>query len=168
MQDIRGLRVIVDSVDDVRAIHARLMRSSESYGPYKPASRGNDYIAEPKPDGYRSIHQVFRLDPEHEEDAWCELLVEVQIRTRIQHAWATAVETLGAMEATAFKLGEGETDLKRFLFLASGLLSIIEGEPVAQVLRDMPPRAIVEEFLALEARLGVFERLEASSLPSTR
>ena len=65
-----------------------------------------DYIQHPKPSGYRSIHLVYKyknpISPEYNG-----LFVELQIRTRLQLAWATAVETMGTYLGHALKSSEG-------------------------------------------------------------
>ena len=159
MQDIGGLRVILNSVDEVRALHSRLMSSQMGHAPVEPF---HDYILEPKDDGYRSIHQVFRYRSEaHDELTSLGLKIEVQIRTRIQHSWATAVEALGVIEKSAFKSGEGENDFKRFFILSSALVSILEGQPLIKELRDSSPLEIVKEFEDLQDKLSVFLKLES-------
>ncbi len=70
--DVRALRVIVGDVD---ACYAVLARVHERW----PALPGefDDYIARPKPNGYRSLHTVVRADDGRP--------VEVQVRTRQMH-----------------------------------------------------------------------------------
>ena len=87
-----------------------------------------DYIEKPKDDGYRSLHQVFKykstIAPELNG-----LFIELQIRTKLQHSWATAVETLGLVEKSSFKTGEGAEEFKRFFKLASVLFAHHESQP---------------------------------------
>lgn len=91
MQDIGGIRAVVNSVDEVRRVHESLIKGRHQHCPVLPPK---DYISNPKDDGYRGIHQVFKYDtPQHKELKGMQ--VEVQIRTKLQHYWATAVETLG-------------------------------------------------------------------------
>lgn len=91
MQDIGGVRVVMDSVEDVYALHEAVVHNSKSK--HIPELPPSDYIACPKPDGYRSLHQVFRYVSD-KYPLVSGLRIELQIRTRLQHAWATAVETL--------------------------------------------------------------------------
>ena len=54
----------------------------------------DDYIAEPRDSGYRGIHFVSRFQPQcRDEDAFEGMRIEIQLRSRLQHVWATAVET---------------------------------------------------------------------------
>ena len=57
MQDIGGIRAVVNNVREVRFIHESLIKGRHKHRPVMPPK---DYIAEPKPDGYRGIHQVFK------------------------------------------------------------------------------------------------------------
>ena len=100
MQDIGGIRAVVNSVDEVRRVHESLIKGRHQHCPVLPPK---DYISNPKDDGYRGIHQVFKYDtPQHKELKGMQ--VEVQIRTKLQHYWATAVETLGVMRNPRSKL----------------------------------------------------------------
>ncbi|WP_423837899.1 RelA/SpoT domain-containing protein, partial [Sutterella wadsworthensis] len=57
MQDIGGIRAVVNNVREVRFIHESLIKGRHKHRPVMPPK---DYITEPKPDGYRGIHQVFK------------------------------------------------------------------------------------------------------------
>ncbi|MBI3156567.1 MAG: bifunctional (p)ppGpp synthetase/guanosine-3',5'-bis(diphosphate) 3'-pyrophosphohydrolase [Burkholderiales bacterium] len=70
--DVRALRVIVDDVD---ACYAALARVHERWAALP--GEFDDYIARPKPNGYRSLHTVVRADDGRP--------LEVQIRTRRMH-----------------------------------------------------------------------------------
>ena len=157
MQDIGGIRAVVNSVDEVRRVHESLIKGRHQHCPVLPPK---DYISNPKDDGYRGIHQVFKYDtPQHKELKGMQ--VEVQIRTKLQHYWATAVETLGVIEKSSFKTGLGDEKFKQFFRVCSALFSIQEKQPIIACLRDKSPQEIVQEFELLEAELGVFDKLAA-------
>ncbi|MGM9488330.1 RelA/SpoT family protein [Ideonella sp. YS5] len=73
--DVRALRVIVA---DIPACYAALSRVHERYSPV--SGEFDDYIAKPKPNGYRSLHTVVLGDDGRP--------VEVQIRTQAMHEHA--------------------------------------------------------------------------------
>ena len=73
--DVRALRVIVA---DVPACYAALGRVHERFTPV--AGEFDDYIAKPKPNGYRSLHTVVLGDDGQP--------IEVQIRTQAMHEHA--------------------------------------------------------------------------------
>ena len=58
------------------------------------------------------------------------LQVEIQLRSKLQHAWATAVETAGAIKNQALKSSEGNAGWLRFFALAGSWLAIKERSPV--------------------------------------
>lgn len=163
MQDIGGLRVIVSSTADVYKLHNNLCGSKIAHN----AVNCDDYIKSPKSDGYRSLHQVFKYQSKAHPEL-NGLRVEVQIRTKIQHYWATAVEALGVIEKAAFKSGEGNQEFKRFFILSSALLSIKENQPVVDELANMEPIEIVKELEDLEQKLSVFLKLQGVAITVKR
>lgn len=78
------------TVHDVYALHNAVVNAYHKHEAILPPT---DYIRSPKKDDYRSLHQCFK----YFNDARLELnglVIEVQIRTQMQHYWAAAVETL--------------------------------------------------------------------------
>lgn len=159
MQDMGGVRVIMDSVEDVYDLHKCLVAAKDKYG-HKLELPPVDYIANPKSDGYRSLHQVFRYGSEQNPHL-DGLRIELQIRTRLQHAWATAVETLGVLEKTSFKTGEGNESFKHFFSLASALFSIHEKQPQPEEYSGIPASRLVREFEEADAKLQARTKLNA-------
>lgn len=122
MQDVGGCRAVVDTVEQVEELRSRYGRSRTKH----QAANGRDYIACPQASGYRGVHLVYRYrSPKN--PAYNGLLVEIQLRTRLQHAWATAVETAGAFLGQALKSSEGERDWLRFFALAGSAFASEEG-----------------------------------------
>ncbi|WP_077072885.1 RelA/SpoT domain-containing protein [Mailhella massiliensis] len=160
MQDIGGLRVILKDVSAVYNLYSSLSKSRFKHIPLLPP---NDYIKKPKPDGYRSLHQVYKyINNNHPELNI--LHIEIQIRTRLQHAWATAVETLGIVEKSSFKTGEGDEKFKTFFKLSSALFSMDEKQPVLEEYRDHTHEEIVRELKELENDLQITSKLQGLAL----
>jgi putative GTP pyrophosphokinase len=66
-----------------------------------------DYIAAPKETGYRSVHLIFKYRSQSSKHrAWNGLRVEIQLRSRLQHAWATAVETVDTFTRQTLRRAE--------------------------------------------------------------
>ena len=89
-----------------------------------------DYIAQPKEDGYRSVHLVYKYRTgSARQTAWNGLRIEIQVRTRLQHAWATAVETVDTFTNQALKTGGGKEEWRRFFVLMGSAIALKERTP---------------------------------------
>ena len=122
MQDMGGCRAAMGTIAQVRELREAHLGSK----PGHRLVRDIDYIDRPKPSGYRGVHLVYRY---RGDNAFNGILIEVQLRSRLQHAWATAVETAGAFLKNALKFSEGEEEWLRFFALASSALALKENCP---------------------------------------
>lgn len=154
MQDIGGLRCIMQSCENVY----RLADVYQSRRLSHELAKVNDYIANPKTDGYRSLHLIYRYHGGGRITHYNNLKLEIQIRSILQHAWATAVETVGIFTKQALKSSEGDEDWLRFFALASAVIAEQEGGAnVPGVPSDGGVRD--EELRRLAAKLNVREVL---------
>ncbi len=158
MQDIGGLRIILPTINDVYRLHSELLTHNNRFN-HEAKLPFHDYINNPKKDGYRSLHQVFTYKSrDHSElDG---LNIELQIRTNLQHSWATAVETLGVLENASIKSGFGSDDHKLFFKLSSALFSIKEKTPVLSEFANVSPVEIAKQAKQIEAKLQIFNKLK--------
>jgi hypothetical protein len=116
IQDIAGCRAIVDSIDQLNRVLAIYRSGRFPHGIIKEF----DYIESPKRDGYRSHHLSLKFSGANQFEIFNRQRVEVQLRTRLQHAWATAVEAAGLVRGEDLKGGSGNADwLRLFAFMAS-------------------------------------------------
>lgn len=154
MQDLGGCRVIVPTVDDVYKVKTRLENSRIRHIPKTP----KNYIETPKPDtGYRGVHLIYKYKSEKNTD-YNGLLVEIQIRTKLQHLWATAVETVGVFTDNGLKFNQGSEDWLLFFKLVSALFSIEEGTPIVEgVPTDL--RELLELLRSVEQKLNAIEKI---------
>ena len=83
LQDIAGIRVICYFVDDIYNVAAGLKRQSDLV-----LVKERDYIATPKPNGYRSYHLIIEV-PVFFTECKRNMRVEVQIRTIAMDFWAS-------------------------------------------------------------------------------
>lgn len=126
MQDIGGLRFVLQDISTLEKAFELIKQSlPENFAIYKI----NDYVnVHPKPSGYRSIHVVYQYSSDDER--YNGLRVELQIRTKLQHNWATAVETAGLASNTSLKSSQGDDNWLLFFKVVSCLMSIKECKPL--------------------------------------
>lgn len=155
MQDIGGCRAIVRTVRHVDELADSYRKSDVKH----KLSRTYDYIREPKDSGYRGIHLVYRYNSDKNE-TYNGLQIEMQLRSQLQHAWATAVETVGLFIRQALKSSQGEAEWLRFFSLMGTALAMREKTPPVP---DTPATKVelVEELRHYVQLLDVEERLNA-------
>src|SRR5699024_10065236 len=113
MQDISGCRSVVENVNKVRALRNSIVNSRTRH----KLHREDDYISTPKPSGYRGVHLVYKYNGQ--KPAYQDYFVEIQLRSRVQHAWATAVEVVEHFTKQALKASQGNRDWLDFFQYAS-------------------------------------------------
>ncbi|MCC7172328.1 MAG: RelA/SpoT domain-containing protein, partial [Planctomycetes bacterium] len=121
--------------------------------------RVDDYITQPRESGYRGVHLIYKYFSD-KKVGHNGLLVEIQLRSQLQHAWATAVETVGTFLKQALKSSRGHRDWLRFFSLMGSAIALREARPVV---RGTPTShvALVSELKTISSRLDVEARLEA-------
>jgi len=129
MQDIAGCRSIVKNVDIAKKIY----QDYYIRGNLKHKRVGKkDYITSPKKDGYRSFHIIYEYKSDKGKTDYNGLRVEVQIRSKLQHLWTTAVETVDFFTRQAIKFNEGRPDWADFFRLVSSAFAINENCPIVE------------------------------------
>jgi hypothetical protein len=129
MQDLGGCRAILPTVQDVKRLYT-YYRGGFSQTLFDSASsfKYYDYIRNPKVDGYRGIHVVGRYQARADNrKPWNDQRIEVQLRSRLQHAFATAVETVTTFTREPLKFGAGPVEWRRFFSLMGSALAAREG-----------------------------------------
>ena len=162
MQDIGGCRAVFQTVSRVEEV-AKLYRQSNAKNPTgrNEFVSEDGYIAKPKEDGYRGIHLVYRYHSEaRKHQAFNGLKIEIQLRSRLQHIWATAVETVGTFTGQALKSDMGEEKWLRFFTLMGGVISARENRPIVPG-TPVDPKELHSELRKLTQELKVRRTLEA-------
>ena len=155
MQDIGGCRAVMNSVDQVRSLLKDYKQSSLKH----ELDDIDNYIENPKNSGYRSIHLIYRYHSDRTE-TFNRLKIEVQIRSRLQHAWATAVETVGTFTRQALKSSEGQEQWLEFFKLMGTALALRERtEPIPNTPTN--ERILRSEIRSFAHDLRVDSHLEA-------
>jgi ppGpp synthetase/RelA/SpoT-type nucleotidyltranferase len=154
IQDIGGCRIIVPTMRDVNRIKGFYeIGNSRVFSLH----RTDDYIAQPKDTGYRSLHWVYRYDSPLRPQ-WKNMRIELQVRTQIQHIWATAVEVVSFFLGQDFKAGEGNARWLRLFVLAAHWIALEERCPGVQGIPD-DRSAFVDELGTLWRELSADEML---------
>jgi ppGpp synthetase/RelA/SpoT-type nucleotidyltranferase len=161
MQDLGGCRAVVRTVGQVDALVERY-QTSLAKNPTERAEfvKKYDYIANPKSDGYRSVHFVYKYRsraPQHQ--LYNGMRTEIQIRSRLQHAWATAVETVDMSTRQALKSGIGHPSWMRFFALMGSAIALREKRALVP---DTPTdrATLTEELRTLASQLQIFDVLQ--------
>jgi hypothetical protein len=127
MQDIGGCRAILSTVEQVLALVEKYKHSDLKH----TLDDVDDYIANPKASGYRGIHMIYKyFSDKQAPSVYNGLSIEMQLRTRLQHTWATAVETVGTFLSQALKSSQGEEHWLRFFSLMGSVFAMREGTPL--------------------------------------
>ncbi|WP_343684121.1 RelA/SpoT domain-containing protein [Asticcacaulis sp.] len=156
MQDLAGCRIILDSIADVHSVCSLYDQGRSIHDVVKC----NNYISNPKSGGYRSAHYVLKYADRNGLVAGNELKGEIQIRTRLQHAWATAVEAVGTVRGESLKSGQGDEIWLRFLALMSAEFAFEERCDLPQNVpqsRDVR----IREIRSIERELDAVTTLES-------
>ena len=99
----------------------------------------SDYISSPRASGYRAVHLVVTYDGR---------CVEIQLRTRLMHEWAVAVERFGGRMNEDLKSGRGPRKVIVWLEAVAGALALEDGgetvdstfmDRIAQLRHDAMP-----------------------------
>ena len=85
--------------------------------------------------------------------------IEVQLRSRLQHVWATAVETVSTFTGQALKSNVGDAKWRRFFALMSSALALRERRPIVPG-TPVDPRLLTSELRSLANELSIEATLE--------
>ena len=108
MWDIGGCRFIVNNNEEVYRLKELIEKSD-----VLAIRKEKDYIIEPQPEGYKSLHLYISLKNDTKK------VIELQIRNKDDHNWATLVEITDLLFDAKLKEYGKDKELLRFHFLLS-------------------------------------------------
>ena len=161
MQDIGGCRAVVRTSDDAYELASDFVASRIRH----ELVRHKDFIEYPKQSGYRSIHLVYGYNSD-QSTQWQGFKTEIQIRSQLQHQWATAVETVGTFTGLDLKSSHGNATWLRFFALMSSVIAQREETPG---IPNTPTNRheLVNEIKECDQQLGISEQLAAFQMSLT-
>lgn len=116
MDDIAGCRVIVNSISEVYEVYNEILNLKEAKE--IDIKKTKDYIKNPEKSGYRSLHVIIKQTLK-QENIDRKYRIELQIRTKLQHYWSTAVEAMSEIDNVEYKdptlISKGNTRIQSCL-----------------------------------------------------
>ena len=159
MDDVAGCRLIFDDIESLY-----IFRENFYHARFHHIRKNDldkyDYIKKPKHTGYRGIHDIYSYDVNSNAGiALKGLLIEIQYWTKIQHAWATAVEVVGYITTSQPKFEQGDTRYHEAMLLASEILSRSFENLYTVDFSIKDDKLLVKKFLEIERELNLLNRL---------
>lgn len=179
IHDIAGTRIIfenIKSLEDYIDIleNTELVNFKEKINEDK--NRYN-YIKNPKSDGYRSIHKVFYYSSNIPYSTLNEKSfnlenkkIELQLRTRLQHIWATTVEIYDIINKSNIKIGtHNKLETKEGLFFkkCSLVFEGIESNDVEKIKININEIFRDKDLVEIYNRLKGIKNIKNIQLPKT-
>lgn len=159
MDDVAGCRLIFGSIRELQSFRSRFHRARFNHKLRNEPDK-YDYLKHPKSTGYRGIHDVYEYNVNSEAGKpLTGLYIEIQYRTLVQHAWATAVEVIGFITQSQPKFQRGDTRYERAMALASELLARAHEEQ-AGPFPNASDQDVLDEFLSLDRELHLMKTLK--------
>lgn len=157
LQDIGGARFVFEDIDSL--LKAQKIISQASFEHFVTDREPYDYVAKPKASGYRSIHFTYKYVSDN--DDYDGLRVELQIRTRLQHDWAMAVETAELISKSSLKASLGDENWLSFFKLSSAVFAQKEGMPVAESFAEYSEKDYCVQYAQLDKGFKFLDQLQA-------
>ena len=166
MQDIGGLRIVVSSMTTLRKTHDAIINNIPDR--FELMREPLDYIEHPKDiSGYRSIHYVLKYQSENPELDGAK--IELQLRTRLQHYWAMAVETAELITGTALKSSQGEEEWQTIFKIISSLFALKEQTPIMYEHKERGEKmqSLMKQFYQLDKKINFGDTLKVLSISNS-
>lgn len=158
LQDIGGLRVIVPTDSDVDSIWSFLREKIANLEEFS-IEKETDYREKGRDrTGYRALHILIERDN-------CSL--ELQIRSRLQHAWSENIERTSVIYGHHLKEEEGDPDVLRyFQLLSDAFFSVENGARMspAESVAIEEQREIAEEIIGKSGKAPAYSAKQSADV----
>lgn len=164
MDDVAGCRLIFNNIDELYKFRSKLHKARFNHVRKNDIDK-YDYIKSPNPTtGYRGVHDVYEYDVNSASGApYKGLFIEIQYRTKFQHAWATCVEVIGFITESQPKFQQGDRRFQTILELASEIIARVFEKRKSNH-PDIVNSELVKQFLSLDKEIGFISLLKALNL----
>lgn len=159
MDDVAGCRLIFRNIKELNKFRGEFHKARRFNHKMRNTPDKYNYIVHPKNTGYRGIHDVYEYDVNSESGKGLKgLYIEIQYRTLVQHAWATAVEVVGFITESQPKFEKGDKRYHQAMAYASEILARAH-ENSNGPFPDLSDFDVVAKFLALDDELSLMQTL---------
>lgn len=166
MDDVAGCRLIFESISELEEFRSNFHKARFNHKLRNDPDKYN-YIKHPKSTGYRGIHDIYEYDVRSDAGRnLAGLYIEIQYRTLVQHAWATAVEVIGFITESQPKFQRGDVRYAKAMMLASEILARAH-EGRNGPLPDLSDSNLLSEFLNMDKELSLIKTLRGLSQAKT-
>ena len=163
LQDIGGLRIVVPTMSVLKKALDIILKNVPEH--FELTKSPINYIETPKPiSGYRSVHLVYKY---HSDNVNLDgVKIELQLRTKLQHSWAMAVETAELISNSALKASQGDENWMDFFKTVSSLFAIKEQCPILEehVKNGLSQRNLMIKLYHINKEHNFNDKLKALSI----
>lgn len=166
MDDVAGCRLIFRNIKELEEFRNEFHQARFKHKIRHEPEKYN-YIKNPKATGYRGIHDVYEYDVNSESGKdLTGLYIEIQYRTLVQHAWATAVEVIGFITESQPKFQQGDDRYSKAMALASEILARAHEEKKGPF-PELSDTDLIKNFLEIDQELALIQTLRGLSQAKT-
>jgi hypothetical protein len=166
MDDVAGCRLIFKSIEELQSFREDFHKARFKHKRRNDEDKYN-YIKSPKDTGYRGIHDVYSYDVNSiNGKQYKGLLVEIQYRTLVQHAWATAVEVIGFITESQPKFQQDDKRYEYCMALASEILARVH-EDLKGPFPDIIDAELINKFNEMDKELHLVRTLAGLNAAET-
>lgn len=156
MDDVAGCRLIFSNTASLHHFRKKFHMSRFKHKLHNESGK-YDYILHPKGSGYRGIHDVYSYDVRSDAGKHLKgLFIELQYRTRCQHAWATANELIGNITKSQPKFERGDPRYQTIMRIASEIIARAFENTTSSLPRPSNER-LVSNFVSLDKKLHLMD-----------